>query len=657
MKLYRCRERIAALCLVLLFLLFCPGVVALAADADMLPPVQDSGVQGPADAALASLMAWFESEERYGGAYTLTGDIVWPRGATLPIGDGTIQMNGYGIRIPAGVAFSIPSPYRFEGGGSDTPMFTVEDGAYLALNDPGAEIAVEDGCAVLVKGSDTARRMALYNLFSTITARGENAVAVRGEQNLVLENLRIRAESGAVSVEAQGDARLFLCEVEGEAKVAGTFTVDTSTLTPVAENAQVILRTAALAREDAIFPLLVGLNVTQWTFPYWLTAPDGDTIFVERTVSWDAGLTAIPGIHTVTVTPEQYPADVGVLFPADEVKIITADPELPYLLKISSVNGGYYLQTHNTPRDATVTLYGSADGGAWEQWKQYAPGEVSGSDFFLPRPLEPGVEYLFQMDVERGGSLRRTNLLRVKLENGKLDSDVNGGDRDDSDREEDSELPPPLGKPPGETDTSPSEPPAGGSGNDTTPGKPPLGGDGTGPNEPDTPTDTDKPAPLDKDPAPPNDPSGAEDIPAVTPPVSPPTEQTPPPTETTEIPEVEPVLPAGNAPPPAQTAEVAPVWKPLLPSTAGADHPDRQSQAPTPNHAEPPIPTAEQPMEENDVPQFDVPTPEAVAEADHAGEKPPGFPAAPAAALLLAVMGVGYGGYLWATGRKGGGKR
>lgn len=407
------------------------------------PPPTGGMPQGDAE-ALAGLLNWLENDEP---EYTLTGDVVWPGGGFPASGGGsrTLYMGGHNILVPTRKMLSAVGNYRFIGSG-DTPMFSVQTGGMLKFNgEPVLEVT--DGCAVELEGDspENPDQAGFSPDYSSVTAKGPDAVAVRSKGDLFLDRANIRTEGGAKAVEAAGNIRLYLSVIEGAVTAGGTLTIDTTGISPMPEHAWAIERTARLDREAMTFPLFrpaYGEDpILLETLPYVLSAENAEDIpmeFAELSVDWQNGGQDItqPGIYQVTVTPRPPFEGAALACPEEEVTLTVMEEGWPYLRRAFRNRQTDMLELYGSVSDSwRGQVYCSEDEGvSWNAWGGWTSIGFSG-EIELDRHLECGKTYLFQVDVDMDGQVLRTNLIEVSVgENGLPQSRSLSGDRDDSHR-------------------------------------------------------------------------------------------------------------------------------------------------------------------------------------------------------------------------------
>ncbi len=433
-----------------------PGPAAvLDSGADNLPPTNLGGIQKPpptgdmpqGDAeALAGLLGWLESDEP---EYTLTGDVVWPGGGFPASGGGsrTLYMGGHNILIPKRKMFAPVGNYRFIGDGG-APMFTIQTGGLLKLN---MDVTLEttDGCAVELEGDsrENPDQAGFSAGYGAVIARGADAVAVRSGGDLFLKRVDIRTEDGAKAIEAAGDVRLYLSVTAGAVTAGGTLTADASALSPVPENARIIRRTARLYRSALNFPLFrpaYGEDpILPETMTYELAAQGGGDVpdtYADLHVDWRSGGQDItqPGIYQVAAAARPPFEGVPLACPEEEITLTVMEEGRPYLwhaCHYANTNQDVLELYGSVPRGWKGQVYCSEDRGeTWTAWGEWSPIANNGV-IELDRRLENGKTYWFQVDVDMGGRIMRTNLMEVSVgENGLPQSRPLSGDRDDSRR-------------------------------------------------------------------------------------------------------------------------------------------------------------------------------------------------------------------------------
>ena len=407
------------------------------------PPPTGDMPQGDAE-ALAGLLNWLENDEP---EYTLTGDVVWPGGGVSAAGNRTktLYMGGHNILVPTGKMFAAVGNYRFIGDGG-APIFTVQTGGLLKLN-MYVTLEMTDGCAVELEGDlpENPDQAGFSPDYSSVTAKGPQAVAVRSKGDLFLDMANIRTEGGAKAVEAAGDIRLYLSVIEGAVTAGGALTIDTTGISPMPEHARVIERTARLDREAITFPLFCSAYGDGPTLPdtlsYILAAQEGEKTaeaYSTLLVDWQSGGQDItqPGIYQVAATPRPPFEGVPLACPEAEITLTVVEEGKPCLRRAFREKQTDMLELYGrVPTRWNGQVYCSEDRGeSWTAWGGWTSINHSGT-IELDRRLENGKTYWFQVDVDMDGQVMRTNLIEVSVgENGLPQSRSLSGDRDDSHR-------------------------------------------------------------------------------------------------------------------------------------------------------------------------------------------------------------------------------
>lgn len=429
-------------------------------------PYADSGVTDsgapPDPLALERLLDWLYADE--GGEYTLTGNIDWNGTQIIADRPATIHMNGYGIRIPGRRSFITHAPITFSGGGSDTPMFTVEPGAGLLLGED-VRVEVTDGCAIYTKGSCAYEKGGdcyLATSFTEIVARGRGSVAIRsgGDADLAFLNLSVR--EGACGIEAAGDVSLAVSSLDARdgygVQAKGKTVLDASSVTP--ETGISLPRSVEphTLSKRTVFMEPGDMNALPKKVWLALEREGAEPIVLIRPAEYpNAGMLRTPGIYRIPVRPKQIPGEnPPLVLPETALNLVVAAPDLIYLAELKPyLNGVYRLLFFPYAAADPIAVYQSVDFG--QSWSGIP---VRRGEIWLD-PQKRQV-YWLQADLAMAdGTIVRSSILEVEVgPDAELLFNPKSGDRDDSHRDD-----PSTGLPAGDALESGRGTPAGAKGN------------------------------------------------------------------------------------------------------------------------------------------------------------------------------------------------
>ena len=358
-----------------------------------------------------------------GGTIALTGDVVLRGYDDIIRVDRptTVLMGDYSMIIPDDGGISIAGPIRFEGSGTEKPLFIVE--GYL------------------------------YTEWVEIVATGDGATALYADRNFDLACASIRATGqGATGIHATGFVILRMCEVlaDGDAILSDTGYIEINgcNVSPVPEGARAIQREAVpglrIQENGICVPAGASLEdeLAYFCIEYYLL----DTERVEGADGYYPCVTfgnlpedtSVPGEYQILCIPPPLPDWIPVpgIGPFEVTLHIVAEdqPHIENAMIMWGAVGLQFFPNHLLDLDdEALILWYSTDGGmTWRDILTFPDVYLSSfGSRIVSLPMDE--VYLFRLEVTEGSMKGFSNILEFPYYTSDPDSE-GGGDRSGVDR-------------------------------------------------------------------------------------------------------------------------------------------------------------------------------------------------------------------------------
>lgn len=369
-----------------------------------------------------------------------------------------VDMNGYGILVPAGAKLEIQGQVLFEGHADSRALF--QTGGELRLKE-GVEIRGEGREIVGIAVSDPAdERMALQMDGAAVWVSGRGSIGIdwHDERRCGIEFVCVKARGQeSVGVRADGDVSLKMCKVSADGaavSAGGEIRCDMAEVSPGPAEARVITRKVmggarleengiSIAANSGLSELWQELQPKVYYVFYDVEGAE-ESISFAMPVTWENVPRDIsrPGTFTAVCRPEAAPDWLVAELPDIQVPIRVVDPEKPHIQEIfrmeETVAFRFFREITGADR---ITLLCSGDDGATWQDAETMPGcQVMVSPALaVVDGLEMNRRYLFALSVA-GGPMEGQSLA-VPFSYFANDADRAGhGNRDGDDRGDQGEM-------------------------------------------------------------------------------------------------------------------------------------------------------------------------------------------------------------------------
>lgn len=332
-----------------------------------------------------------------------------------------VDMNGYGILVPAGAKLEIQGPVLFEGHDDSRALFQV--GGELRLRE-GVEIRGEGREIVGIAVSDPAdERTALQMDGAAVWVSGRGSIGIdwRDDRWCGIEFVCVKARGQeSVGVRAYGDVSLKMCKVSADGaavSAGGEVRCDMAEVSPVPAEARVITRKAmggarleengiSIAANSGLSELWEELQPEVYYVFYDVEGAE-ESISFAMPVSWENVPRDIssPGTFTAVCRPEAAPDWLAAELPDIQVPIRVVDPEKPHIQEIFRMEEtvAFRFFREITGADRITLLCSGDDGATWQEAASMPGCQATVSPALaVVDGLEMGRCYLFALSVTGG---------------------------------------------------------------------------------------------------------------------------------------------------------------------------------------------------------------------------------------------------------------
>ena len=343
-----------------------------------------------------------------------------------------INANGYGIKVKSGNLINFNGPFKFSGCNESIPMFTVDSGSLLSINNSALTIDNDNSVGIYLNSGSY---LSLFN--SSIIIDGNNSTGIYSNTEIDNNSSYINYSTicingnNSIGIDSSKKVNLFFNNLltSGENSkpvVSNKVILDSCSTDIIPHNAQIIKRYAS---NTSVYPYQAPVNSSKINLPNYVTfilkdkensAPDEEITFNviwDNTVQYDTiGEYKIRG-ELINLHPHIQIKELVEDFPEDiENTIYIKDPDIldiTYIQNVSSFNDLITITIEFLnpvePSDNNI-LYCSMDNG--KTWQEYSEAYDLNDTQLNISNLQFSKDYLFQYVLSDG---TKSNYLKINI--------------------------------------------------------------------------------------------------------------------------------------------------------------------------------------------------------------------------------------------------